>query len=176
MKESKRRLRKENIVNTLSKDIENSEGLLVLNYKGLSSELLNSLRDTIKSNNNAVKAVKKTLLKITLKNNSKYEKLSLADFEGQSALVILKNNPIETIKNISEFAKKNNLPEFEIGLFEGNIIEKNDFSKLAALPGKNELQAIATALIKNPLNRIVYSLKNNQTKLVLIMAEIAKKK
>lgn len=176
MKDSSNKLKKIDLVENLKKEVAESSASLVLDYQGLSVENVNKLRAEIKAQGGKMQAVKKTLLRIVFNSQEKLKELAQRDIPGQVAIVLMKNKPLETIKAVKKFADLFGKPDFRIGFFEGNVLEKVDFVTLAAIPSQEILRGKAVGLIKNPINRVVLLLKSEQTRLVLVLKGLEQKR
>ena len=173
--ESQKKTKKINIVKDLIDNLSSSKSFLIFDYQGISAEHFTTLRQLIKKNDNRLQAVKKNLL---LKALSEINKNGLTEneFAGQTAVVLINSNPIETIKTISNFSKTHKKPIFLRGFFENDIIEPNDYLKLSLIASREMLIAQTVGLIKNPINRLILQTKSNQQKLVLVLRSVAEKK
>ena len=169
---SKNKQKKINIVSDLTCELFPDKDILIFDYQGLSAVELNLLRQKITAGNNTVKAIKKNLLKIALSESGQKE-LASKDFPGQTAIALVSKNSLETIKEINLVSKSLGKLNFLAGLFEGRLIDQNEFLKLATLPGREQLIAMAISLIKNPINRLVMQTKVNQQRLVLTLKAAA---
>lgn len=173
--ESKRKQQKVNTVQDLSSKLSQTTAAIIFDYQGLSSEKLNQLRSKVRENGNKIQAVKKNLLRIAFEKANKpfTEKKEVT---GQAAIVILNSNQIETIKTLDSFAKENEKPAFLSGIFDNQLINKEQFLKLANIAPREQLIAQTVGLIKNPINRFVLNLKGNQRKLVYVLKAVAENK
>jgi len=166
--ESFKKQQKTDIVNSLSSKLASVESALIVNYQGLSSQNLNTLRETLSRSNSKLQAVKKSLLRIALKRAGK-KNLARGELTGQTAVVLIKENPLITIRALNDFAKKFTGPQFVTGSFEGTALEEQDFVKLSRSPPKEVLLTQLAAIIKNPITRLTLLTTVNQRRLVFTL-------
>jgi ribosomal protein L10 len=74
-----------------------------------------------------------------------------------------------------KFIEKEKTLSFNVGLLDNNIYDPTEMSRIAQLPGKNQLIGQIIGSLKSPANKLVYSMKFNMNKFVYILKEKAKK-
>ena len=162
------------MVEKLSKELASIKTALIIDYQGLSAPNLNNLRETIAKHNNRLQAVKKNLLRISLEK-AEIKELSQGELPGQTAVVMIREKPIETIKAISTFAKEHDKPQFLAGLFDGKIINQEEFNTLTSIASREVLLSQTAALVKNPITRLILQTKVNQQRLISVLNAITRR-
>ena len=144
----------------------------LVDYQGISAEQITDLREKIKEAGGQVQVIKNTLISRALANLgiTLEEKLT-----GPTALVFANEDEISPLQIIAKVAKELEKPKFKLGVYQNKIISDTDIERFVKLPPKEVLLAQFVGGLNNPLFRLVYALRFNQTKLVLILKQIAEK-
>ncbi|MCM8799833.1 MAG: 50S ribosomal protein L10 [Candidatus Omnitrophica bacterium] len=158
----------------LKKNLKESSCFFILNYKGLKSEQVNTLRASLRSKEARLLVVKNSLAV------SVFEDLGLEGvskmLEGPCGIVLSKADPIDVCKVIFNFGKENESMKIRGGAIEDTILTDSDILNLANLPSKQVLYAKVVSLLKSPLIKLVFSLKEPLRKTVSLLGQISKKK
>jgi len=143
------RKEREESVATLTKDLEDVQGLVVAAYASVKTPELNELRAKLRPLNSECRIVKNTLTKIALKNRG----INGFDdfFAGQSALVIQKGDAVASTKVLVEFAKAHENLKIKAGYMDGKVFQSAELKALAALPPKKVLVAQFLGSLQSPL-------------------------
>lgn len=157
-------------VQDLTEKLKTSSSVVLVDYTGLNVKSQQDLKKRLKEVGATMVVVKNTLFKLA-GESAKIPAESYSDtvLEGPIALIITEADPIAPIQVIGKFAKENELPQFKIGVVEGNIQDKSALIKLSTLPGKDVLFAQAVGAISAPLYSLVGTLNGNLQKLVYIL-------
>jgi len=169
------REKKEKIVSEIKEDLDNQEGIVFVDFHKISADPLFTLRNELKENRCELKVVKKTLLKIALKEKdlpSDY----IDDFDGAVAPVFTSESKIKLSKIIYNFGKEH--PEFKIlgGWWNEEFQPVEKVETLAQLPSYEELMARLVFGIKAPINNFVSVLNNNIKGLLIALNQIKQNK
>lgn len=151
--------KKSSFVSQISDLLSRSKSVAVVDYKGLKVSQATELRKAIRKAGGQMLVTKNTLFKIAA------DKRDL-DLEGTSAFVFSMDDEISAIKAVADYAKKNQLPSFKMGLLGDRVLDADSVAKLATLPDKNTLIAKTVGSLNSPLFRLAYSLNWNISKLV----------
>lgn len=160
---------KASVVETLTDLVSRAKSVAVVDYTGLKVNQAVELRRTIKKAGGQFIVTKNTLFKIAAKNTD-------LDLTGLNAFVFSLSDEISAVRAVADFAKKNTLPSFKLGLMGDKILSQNEITALAALPGKDVLLGQTVSSLKSPLFGLVYSLNWNISKLVRTLDAITKAK
>jgi len=156
---------KKAIVSDLKESLKDAKIVILVDYKGLNVESLNSLRSKLRQAGASYLVVKNTLLKRAVVNTD----LALIsdNFKGATAIAFCCDNLVTTAKILYEFAKENSKLEIKIGVMEGKIIDFESIKILSKLPSKEILlaqviftmNAVPTSFVR-VLSSLVLSLLN----------------
>ncbi|GAB3850805.1 50S ribosomal protein L10 [Nesterenkonia populi] len=140
-----------------------SDAAVLTEYRGLSVEKLQKLRNSVRENANYA-VVKNTLTEIAA------EELGIDAFEGKmqgpSAIAFVHGDPVDVAKALRDFAKEN--PELIVkgGYMDGAALDESEIKKLADLESREVLlgklagafigaQSKAAAVLQAPLSKTV---------------------
>ena len=167
---------RQDAVATLTKDLgEGLQGLVVAGYVGVKTPELNELRSKLRPMKARCTVVKNTLARIALKNAGIADGLS-DFFDGQSALVIQKGDPLASLKVLVDFEKAHANIKIRAGLMNGKTMKPAEIKAVAALPAKPVLLAILLGRLQGPLQSFHSVLNGPLGYLVRGLDLVAKKK
>jgi large subunit ribosomal protein L10 len=162
---------KKKILKDLKEKIEKQKIMIFVDFTGLKSRELFSLRKKMKEFGDEVKVAKKTLINLALKE----KKLDLFDVKkmvGEIAVVFGFKDEILPAKTVYEFSKENKNLKILGGILEKNFIGPEKIEELAKLPTKEELLAKLVSEISAPISNFVYLLKSIPQSLVFVLSQI----
>ncbi len=162
--------KKKEIVSNLKIDFKNQKLVLLLNYKGLSTNKITEIRKELRKIDANFKIIKKTLIKIAFPDFKK------ENFKEQVGLVFGYNDEAAPAKIIYKFSKSNDDLKILGGYLDGNFVSKEEVIKLAKLKSKEELLGQLVFVIKNPISKFVGVLSGTTRKLVFALNAIKKTK
>ena len=163
-------------VQELREKVKKAKSIVVTDYKGLSANEVNDLRQKVRDSGAEISVAKNSLLEIALKEEGYNTQEIAQDLKGPSATVFSYEDAINPIKALFEFAKKSELPKVKAGFVEGTYLNGVGMESISKLPSKMELIAKVLGTMKSPLSGLVNSLSGTNKKVVYALAEIAKKK
>ncbi len=147
------RERKEQLVAEYSRQLGRTDGFIITEYRGLTVEKVNDLRNRLRDTAGSYTVTKNTLFSIALKDGGwpVPEKLLL----GPTAVVFGNGNLPGAAKAVQAFQKDN--PDFFIvkgGVVAGAIFGANDVEAVANLPTIDELHAQLAGLLVQPASAL----------------------
>lgn len=159
-------------VTKLTQDLKGVKSAALLQYQGLEANDINALRANVKDNGGRIEVVKNTLIQKALRNMGidLPEKLT-----GPTAVVLCDTDEIAPLKEINKVNKDKEKTEFKYGIYQQKLLALAELNQLISLPSFSQLVANFIAGLNNPLYRLAYALKFNQTKLALVLKAIASK-
>lgn len=169
------RKEREDIVGSLTKEIGTVGGLVVAGYVGVKTPELNELREKLRPLNTRCTVVKNTLAKIALKNAGINGGFS-DHFDGQSALVIQKGDPMDTYKVLVDFEKAHANFKIRAAHMGGLTLDNAQVKAMAALPSKKVLLSILLSRLQGPLQGLHSVLTGPLRYAVSALDQVAKKK
>lgn len=167
--------KKIDIVKKIKEDLINTKSIVLTDHTGLTHQQIENLRKSIKKAGGNFVVVKNTLLKKALAGSAFEEKINESIFHGQTSVLLSINDEITPLKELVKLVKELNLPKIKQGALIDRVLESNDVVRLAELPSKEVLIGQLLGMLKNPQSRLVFALKGNLIKLVLILKAISEK-
>lgn len=163
---------KQKVIDELKKNVAEQKAIVFFDYSNLKTRPLSVLRNLLKKEKNILKVVKKTLLKLALKEKHSEMAEKIRGFKGQLAVVFGCSDEITLAKLLYRFSQEN--PEVKIlgGFFEGKFQESEAVITLAQLPSRQELLARLTYTLSSPVSGLVNALKGNLKNLVWVLSQI----
>src|SRR3990172_2496314 len=121
---------KASVIDHLKDLLAKSKSVAIVDYRGLKVSQATALRQAIKKAGGQYIVAKNTLFKIA----SGLKDLKL---DGISGFVFSTTDEISAIKAVADFAKKNQLPTFKMGLLGDRVLSAIEVQELSAIPDKN---------------------------------------
>ena len=142
---------KNNFVQNLKEDLNNSSSVIVAHYAGLSVKETDDLRKTMRDNGTKFKITKNRLTKLALAD-TQYE--SITDLFNGPTAIAYSNDSVAPSRVAVDFEKK--LKNFKIigGSFEGEQIDLTRINFLATLPSLDEIRGKLVGLLSAPAQKI----------------------
>lgn len=148
--------KKSEILKGLEEKIKKATVVVFVNFHGLAVGAEKELRKILRTIGAEYTVAKKTLIKKALeKSDFGGELLNL---EGEIAVVVSGKDPLEPIKTIATFAKKNQQIKLMAGVFENKYIDKETVVMLGNIPAREVLLAQIVNIINSPIQGIVVAL------------------
>lgn len=164
------------LVENLTEELKGAKSLVLVNYSGLNVKAQQDLKKRLKEAGGQMLVVKNTLLK-RAGENAGLDKNLLEDrvLQGQTALVISREDPIAPIQILGKFAKEfvsaagEATPKFKVGVVEGAFEDEAALAKLSTLPGRDVLLSQLLGALMASEYGLVGTLQGNLQKLVYIL-------
>ena len=169
---------KDRIDDKLKDGLKNSLGVLFVGYSGVASSNMSELRKSLKSSGAELFVTKNRFSSLALKNSLASQIADSAGkfIDGPVGLVFIKDDPVSVCKMLTEFSKTCTALELKGGYLEEQIIDKQDFKKIASIPSRQVLyQQIATGL-NAPIAKLAMSLNQIIASVVYALKGIIDKK
>ena len=145
----------------------------LVQYQGLNAAGVTGLREKIKANGGSLEVTKNSLIFRALL------KMGIAlpeELVGPTAIAYSNADEIAPLKEIDTVNKASEKTFFKYGIYQGKLLSLDELKKFLSLPSKSALIAQLIGGMKNPLQRMVYAMRYNQTQLVRTLQAIADKK
>jgi large subunit ribosomal protein L10 len=165
---------KEVLVSQLHKEFNEAKSAILVSYQGLNVAEITDLRRKLREASVDFQVVKNTMAKIASKGTS-IEKME-SHFQGPTAAVISKKDPVASIKLLEQFIKENPKLSLKVGMVEGAIFEKQNIMKLANLPSRDRLLAMFIGTMQAPVASFVRVFAGNISGLLNVLNGINKSK
>lgn len=171
----KTKQQKEQIVKNLVGKVSGAKSAIIANHEGLTVNDSKELRDSCRKQKIEFFAVKKTLLKLALKQAG-FNDVDTQAMQGSLAIAIGAEDEILPAKILKDFAKKHEQVVFCGGILNGVLVSAAEVKTLANLPSKLELLARVVGSIKAPVSGFVNVLRGNLSGLLNVLIAIKNNK
>lgn len=153
---------------------EDTDSVILINYRGVTVHDANVFRGELKSNGAVLRVLKNTMTRIALTGTEK-EKL-MDYFEGPMAAVFIEGDPLVAARLVSDFAKGKEGVKVRGGILEQRMVTGEQIRSLSRLPSRERLIAILVGGIASPLTGLVTVLTGVARSLVTVLRAIADRK
>lgn len=165
---------KEQIVNELTEKLKASKATFVADYRGLTVDEVNTLRQELSKAGVEYRVVKNTLLKLAAKGTG--SECLEAYLSGPTAIAIAGDDPVAPAKILSDFAKGKDKFQLKIGSLDGKILSTEDIRALAELPSREVLLSKMLSTMNAPVSNFVGVLAAVPRSLVQVLGALGDKK
>ncbi len=159
-------------VDQVAEKLATAKSAALIQYQGLNAADITDLRSKIKSTGGKLEVVKNTLITRAL------AKLNLTLPEiltGPTGIAYCHDDEVAPLKEINQVNKNYDFITFKYGLYNQKLLSSDELKKFISLPSKSTLLTQLVGNLVNPLQRLSYSLRYNQTKLALTLKAVANK-
>jgi len=165
---------KKDLVLSLTPKLKASNSIVFVNFAGLSVGLQQKLKLELKAVDSDMTVVKNTLIKLAGKEAGiKEEVLTDEVLSGQTALILTTGDAVAPIQILGKFAKENQVPQFKVGIVDGNFQNKESLLKISTLPTKDVLYSQVVGSLVSPMYGLIGTLNGNMQKLVYLLKEVS---
>ena len=140
---------KKPIVEEISANIADAQGVVLVNYSGLTVAQDTQLRKELREAGVHYKVYKNTMMKRAFAGTA-FESLT-KDLDGTNAIAISKDDATAPARIIAKFAKTAPKLEMVSGVVEGNYYDKAGMEALANVPSREELLGKLLGSIQSPI-------------------------
>ena len=127
---------KQPIVDEIKSYLEGAQGVVVVDYRGLTVEQDTQLRKQLREAGVVYKVYKNTLVKRAIAG-TEFEPMTEV-LEGPNA-ILFGADLLEPIKIISKYAKDHNKLDIRVGVISGKVADKNVIKEYASIPSREGL-------------------------------------
>ena len=168
------RREKEALVAHLHDKFKEAKAAILTDFTGLNVEQITQLRRTLKKS-----AVEYTVVKNTLLRRASHDtdiELLAEYFVGPIAIALAYEDPVVSVKILTEFSKEQPALEVKAGVIGGTVLTPQDIKALAALPSREALLAKFLSLLKAVPTRLVQVLNRPVQGLVSVLDGVTRTK
>lgn len=165
---------KQAVLNEITENLKNANGLYIAKYSGMSVADSNELRGVFRKGNIFYKVYKNKLMKLAMEELGGYEKV-LPSLVDQNAFAFVEDELSAPAKVLKEFAKTKKKPEFRGAFIDGEFYGPDKLEVLAAMKSKDEVIGDIIGLLLSPATNIVSALTAQGSNLVGAVKTIAEK-
>ena len=165
---------KEQNIEEIKEKINNSQSIILVDYRGLNVEQLTELRSRYRAAGVEYKVYKNTMMRFAFKDSG------LEGFneflKGPSAVAFGYDDPVQAAKITAEFAKVNDKLEIKAGIVDGKVIDVAGVNSLAELPSREVLVAQALGGLNAPIQGFANVLQGTIRSLAIVLNAISEEK
>ena len=143
-------------IEEIAAQIEASEAIFAVDYKGISVPQAAELRAKLRESDASFRIVKNRLSKIAADKVGEERLDGL--LKGPTALTFVRGDTAQAAKTISSFSKANDVLTFKGGFMEGLSLDEDRFKAIAKLPGREVLIGQFAGVVASPLTGLVRGL------------------
>ena len=154
---------KKPIVDEIAANIEGAQGVVLVDYRGLTVEQDTELRKQMREAGVTYKVYKNTMMNFAFQG-TEFEALA-PYLEGPNAIAISKEDATAPARILSKFAKTAPALELKAAVVEGTLYDTEGVKALANIPSREEL-----------LSKLLGSLQSPITNFARVLNQIAESK
>lgn len=151
------------VVDNLAAAIRDAKSVSVIDYQGLSTPELETLRQAIRQAGGKMTVVKNTLLARAL------GKMAPTLAQGPTAVVLAEDDEVAPLQKVAKVIAEKEKPKLKFGIFYGEILDTEKLTALSKLPSKNVLLGRLLGSLAGPMYGLVTTLNSNLEMLVYIL-------
>jgi large subunit ribosomal protein L10 len=160
-------------IKEIAAEIEGSEAIFAVDYRGISVSQAAELRSKLREADASFRVVKNRLTKIAA-DQAGEERLA-ALLQGPTALTFVRGDTAQAAKAITTFNKEHDVLTFKGGFMEATTLDEVAFKSIAKLPGREVLNGQLAGVVASPLTGLVRGLGSMIQSLALQLGQIAEK-
>ena len=148
---------KQPIVDEIKASLEGAQGVVVVDYRGLTVEQDTQLRKQLREAGVVYKVYKNTLVKRVVAG-AEFE--PIADtLEGTNAIAFCKTDATAPARILANFAKTADALELKCGVVEGTFYDAAGIATIATIPSREELLSKLLGSIQSPITNFARVIK-----------------
>jgi len=160
-------------IQEIAAEIEGSEAIFAVDYRGISVPQAAELRSKLREADASFRIVKNRLTKIAA-DQAGEERLA-ALLQGPTALTFVRGDTAQAAKAITTFNKEHDVLTYKGGFMEATSLDEVAFKSIAKLPGREVLNGQLAGVVASPLTGLVRGLGSMIQGLALQLGQIAEK-
>jgi large subunit ribosomal protein L10 len=160
-------------IDEIAAQIEGSEAIFAVDYRGISVSQAAELRSRLREADASFRVVKNRLTKLAA-DKTKEDRLPEL-LQGPTALTFVRGDTASAAKAISTFNKEHDVLTFKGGFMGELLLDGDKFSSIARLPSRETLDGQLAGVVASPLTGLVRGLGSMIQGLALQLGQIAEK-
>jgi large subunit ribosomal protein L10 len=158
-------------------NINESEAVLVVDYRGLTVTQASELRTALRDTDATLVVAKNTLTGRAIAEVGETAEPLREFLAGPTALTYVKGDVAAAAKAITTFAKDNgDLPTFKGGVLDGKQLAPDEIQAIAKLPSRQALYGQLVGMVASPITGLARSLGGLLGGLAIALGEVQAKK
>jgi large subunit ribosomal protein L10 len=143
-------------IQEIAAQIEESEAIFAVDYRGISVPQAAELRARLRESDASFRIVKNRLTKLAADKAGEERLTGL--LQGPTALAFVRGDTASAAKAISTFNKEHDVLTFKGGFMEGLVLDEEKFKSIAKLPSREVLYGQFAGIVASPITGVVRGL------------------
>jgi large subunit ribosomal protein L10 len=143
-------------IQEIAAQIEGSEAIFAVDYRGISVSQAAELRSKLREADASFRVVKNRLTKIAADNAGEQRLAEL--LQGPTALTFVRGDTAQAAKAISTFNKEHGVLTYKGGFMDSTALDAESFKAIALLPNREVLIGQFAGVVASPVTGIVRGL------------------
>jgi large subunit ribosomal protein L10 len=160
-------------IQEIAAQIEASEAIFAVDYRGISVSQAAELRSKLREADASFRIVKNRLTKLAADNAGEERLAEL--LQGPTALTFVRGDTAQAAKAITTFNKEHEVLTYKGGFMEATVLDETAFKSIAKLPSRDVLNGQFAGVVASPLTGLVRGLGSMIQGLALQLGQIAEK-
>jgi large subunit ribosomal protein L10 len=160
-------------IQEIAAQIEESEAIFAVDYRGISVPQAAELRSKLREADASFRIVKNRLTKIAADQVGEERLPEL--LQGPTALTFVRGDTAQAAKAITTFNKEHDVLTYKGGFMDTTSLDEGAFKSIAKLPGRDVLNGQLAGVVASPLTGLVRGLGGMIQGLALQLGQIAEK-
>ncbi len=160
-------------IQEIAAQIEASEAIFAVDYRGISVSQSAELRSKLREADASFRVVKNRLTKLAADQVGEERLPEL--LKGPTALAFVRGDTAQAAKAITTFNKEHAVLTFKGGFMEGTSLDEDAFKSIALLPSRDVLNGQLAGVVASPLTGLARGLGSMIQGLALQLGQIAEK-
>ena len=148
---------KQPIVDEIAASLNGAQGVVLVDYRGLTVEQDTQLRKQLREAGVVCKVYKNTLVKRAIAG-TEFEPMT-EQLEGPTAIAISKEDATAPARILANFAKTADALELKCGVVEGTYYDINSIQTIATIPSREELLSKLLGSMQSPITNFARVIK-----------------
>jgi large subunit ribosomal protein L10 len=160
-------------VQNLKEKIGKAKIFVLTDFRGLTVEDMSELRQKLREKKVEYRVVKNLMAKRALMESE----LDTLDelLIGPTAIAFGYEDPVESVKVLVDFQKKQEKLQLKGGLMSGSRLDISQIKALASMPSQMELYAKMLGSLQAPISQLVWALKSATSQVVWALKAVGEK-
>lgn len=159
------------LIDEIGAEIEASEAVFAVDYRGISVTQAAELRGKLRDADATFKVVKNRLTKLAAAKAGASELNDM--LQGPTALTFVKGDTAAAAKAITSFNKEYEVLTYKGGLMGDTLLDEGRFTAIAKLPTRDALNAQLAGMVASPLVTLTRGLGSMISGLAIALQQVA---
>src|SRR4051794_1015892 len=158
-------------IDEIAAQIEGSEAIFAVDYRGISVAQAAELRSKLRENDASFRVVKNRLSKLAADKAGEERLTDL--LQGPTALTFVRGDTAAAAKALTTFNKQHDVLTFKGGFMDETTLDEAAFNSIARLPSREVLYGQFAGVVASPVTGLVRGLGAMVQGLALQLGQIA---